>query len=102
MEHIRHFHKRIGCDVGYHNSNLHPADGIGRVGISGMDKHLTLVQMIEIAYKMEEKPNILIKAGVNAKWYIKKVNLEHLEDEIDKQRKWRDISKCIMYIIEWE
>ena len=102
MEHISQFQKRIGCDVGYHNSNLHPADGVGRVGKSGMDKNLTLGQMLEIAYKMEEKPNILIKAGPNAKWYIKKFDPRVIEDEIEKQRAWRNISNVTMYIIEWD
>lgn len=102
MEHIRQFQKRIGCDVGYHNSNLHPLNGEGRVGARGMDKNLTLSQMMEIAYKMPEKPNILIKAGPNAKWYIKKADLSLLEEEIEKQRSWRDISRCVMYIIDWD
>jgi hypothetical protein len=102
MEHIRKFEKRNGCDVGYHSSNIHPADGEGRVGARGIDKNLTLVQLIEIAYKMEEKPNILVKAGPNAKWYIKKFDSNIIDEEIEKQRKWRDISKSTMYIIEWD
>jgi hypothetical protein len=102
MEHIRQIQKRIGCDVGYNSSNLHPANAESRVGVSGIDKNFTLGQMIEIAYKMEEKPNILIKAGPNAKWYIKKFDPNVIEEEIEKQRSWRDISRCTMYIIEWD
>jgi hypothetical protein len=51
---------------------------------------------------MEEKPNIIIKAGTNAKWYIKKFDTNIIEEEILKQRNWRDISKSTMYIIEWD
>ncbi len=102
MEHIKQFQKRTGCDVGYHSSNLHPADGQGRVGKEGIDKNLSLVQVIELAYKMEEKPNILIKAGQNAKWYIKKFDPAIIEEEIKKQASWRDVSRSTMYIIEWD
>jgi hypothetical protein len=102
MEHIKQFEKRNGCDVGYHNSNLHPANGEGRVGKAGINKNFTLGQILELAYKMEEKPNIIIKAGPNAKWYIKKFETNIIEEEILKQRNWRDISKSTMYIIEWD
>lgn len=102
MEHIKQFQKKPGCDIGYHNSNLHPINREGCVGASGLDKNLTLAQIIEIAYKMTEKPNILIKAGPNAKWYIKNMDPSIIEEEIEKQRSWRDISRCTMYIIEWD
>jgi hypothetical protein len=102
MEHIRMLQKRNGCDVGYNSSNLHPSDGEGRAGVSGIDKNFTLGQMIDLAYKMEEKPNILIKAGPNAKWYIKKFDPNVIEEEIEKQRSWRDISRSTMYVIEWD
>lgn len=101
MEHVKTFHKLIGVDVGYHESNLHPPDGEGCVGKSGINKNFTLVQLIELAYKMEEKPNIIIKAGPNAKWYLKKINPDHLMAAIDKQN-WRDLSRSTMYIIEWD
>jgi hypothetical protein len=102
MEHVKQFQKRIGCDVGYNNSNLHPINGMGRVGVMGIDKNFTLQQMIELAYNMEEKPNILVKAGPNAKWYIKKCNINNIEEEIEKQKRWRNISNYTMYIIEWD
>jgi hypothetical protein len=102
MERVKQFTKRPGCDVGYHSSNLHPTNGEGRVGVCGIDKNYTLCQMFELMYNMEEKPNILIKAGKNAKWYIKKFDPSVIEEEIEKQKKWRDISRCIMYIIEWD
>jgi hypothetical protein len=102
MERVKRFEKRTGCDVGYNSSNLHPSNGEGRVGKSGIDKKYTLSQMIELAYKMEEKPNILIKGGPNAKWYIKKMDPSIIEEEIEIQKKWRDVSRCVMYIIEWD
>ena len=94
---------RIGTDVYYGNKyNLHPANGEGRVGKSGIDKNLDIDQVIELAYNMPEKPNIIIKAGSNAKWYLKKCPKDEIEREIEKQKNWRDISKCTMYIIEWD
>ena len=103
MEHVKQFEKHIGCSVGYGPAtNLYPANGEGRVGAEGIDKTYTLGQMIELAYKMPEKPNILIKAGPNAKWYIKKYDPSVIKDEIEKQKKWRDISNQIMWIIEWD
>lgn len=101
MEHIVTMQKLIGVDVGFNNSNLHPRDREGCVGKSGLDKSLSLDKIIEIAYKMENKPNIIIKAGKNAKWYIKNVPKDMIEIKMDKQ-KWRNTSRCIMYIIEWE
>jgi hypothetical protein len=103
MNHVRLFQKRVGCDVGYGTKvSLHPASGEGCVGVEGIDKNYTLDQMLELAYKMPEKPNILIKAGPNAKWYIKKYDPSVIDEEIEKQRKWRDISRSVMYIIEWD
>ena len=94
--------KRIGVDVGYHNNNIYPKDCAYRVGKGGIDKSLTLEKIIELAYKMEEKPNIIIKAGPNAKWYLKKFSKDVIENEIEKQKKWRDLTHCTMYIIEWD
>ena len=107
MDHIRYFEKRRGVDVGYTESNLHPANGEGRVGKAGIDKNYTLIQMIDLAYRMGERPNIIIKSGPNAKWYLKKFDPEIIDSakwylEIEKQNRWRDISRCTMYIINWE
>ncbi len=93
--------KRQGVDVGYHSANIHPADREGCVGKNGIDKTFTLEKMIELAYKMPNKPNIIIKAGPNAKWYLKRFPKDVIESEIQKQT-WRDTSRCIMYIIEWD
>jgi hypothetical protein len=35
MEHINFIQKRIGADLGYHESNVRPADGEGCIGVRG-------------------------------------------------------------------
>ena len=101
MEHIVKFEKRVGVDVGYHESVIDPVDRESCVGIRGIDKSLTLQQVLSLAYKNYHKPNIIIKAGPNAKWYFKCYPVNKIEHEIEKQR-WRNTSRCTMYIIEWE
>ena len=100
MEHIKSIEMRNGVDIGYHNSNIDPIDNEGCIGKSGIDKSFSFENVIEIAYKMDNKPNIIIKAGKNAKWYLKYFSKDIIEDEINKQ-KWRDTSRFTMYIIEW-
>jgi hypothetical protein len=102
MEHITKFEKRKGADIGYNNSNLHPANREGCVGKSGIDKTFTLERVIALAYQMVERPNIIIKAGVNAKWYLKRCPIDEIEREIENQKNWRDVSRCVMHIIEWD
>ena len=98
MEYIKEI--RQGVDAGYGaNCNFHPANGEGRKGKHGIDQNLTLEEVIALARKMEEKPNIIIKSGEKAKWYLKRYTMEELPAEIEKQQ-WRDTSKCTMYIIE--
>jgi hypothetical protein len=101
MEFIRNVEKRNGLDVGYHSSNIHPHDREGCVGKSGLDKNLTFEEILRIAYKIEERPNIIIKAGKNAKWYLKRCPRELIGSESTKQS-WRDTKRCVMYIIDWE
>jgi hypothetical protein len=101
MEHIKMMQKRVGVDIGYHGSDIYPKNCEFRVGKGGLDKTLTLGQIIEIAYQMEDKPNIIIKAGPNAKWYLKRFPKDIIDDEIEKQ-KWRDVSRFTMYIIDWD
>ena len=101
MEHIIKFERQIGVDIGYHESVIEPNDREGCIGKRGIDKLFTLQQVLNLAYKINNKPNIIIKAGPNAKWYLKRSRVDKIEDEINKQR-WRDTSRCIMYIIEWE
>ena len=101
MEYIKTIEKRTGIDIGYHNSNIHPIDREGCVGRSGINKSFTFEMVLEIAYKMDHKPNIIVKSGKNGKWYLKSFQKDIIEIEITKQN-WRDTSRYIMYIIEWE
>ena len=101
MEHIKTIERRTGVDVGYHNSDIRPIDGEGCVGTGGIDKSFTFEMVLELAYKMEHKPNIIIKAGKNAKWYLKYFQKDKIEEEIEKQ-KWRDTIRYTMYVIDWE
>ena len=93
--------KRFGCDVGWHSSNIHPIDREGCVGAQGINKSYTLEMVMKLAYKIDDKPNIIIKAGKNAKWYMKKIPINEIDHAIEKQ-KWRDTSRCTMYIIYWD
>jgi len=102
MEYIKKFEKRHGADVGYHNSVIQPVNDEGCVGKRGIDKSYTLEQVVALAYKIKEKPNIIIKGGPNAKWYLKRYATDVIEQEIEKQQIWRDISRCTMWIIEWD
>ena len=99
MEKINFIEKRMGVDAGYHESSIDPVDRKGCVGIRGIDKNYKLEDVIKLAY--EVKANIIIKGGLNAKWYLKKISLDTLEKEIEKQ-KWRDTSRHTMWIIKWD
>jgi hypothetical protein len=91
---------RKGVDIGYHSSNIEPIDREGCVGVRGIDKSFTIDMVLELAYKMDNKPNVIIKGGPNAKWYLKRFQKEVIDEEIEKQ-KWRDTSRCTMFIIDW-
>ena len=101
MEHLINLERFDGVDVGYHSSNIHPSNGEFCVGKAGLDKNLKLEEIIEIAYRIENRPNIIVKAGKNAKWYLKKIPREDIEVEI-KNQQWRDTSRCKLYVIEWD
>ena len=101
MEHVNNIEKRKGIDVGYHSSNIHPINRDGCVGKNGIDKSFTFEMVLDLAYKMETKPNCIIKAGPNAKWYLKHFEKDTIPDEINKQN-WRDTSRCTMYVVEWD
>ena len=100
MEHVKFIEIRKGVDLGYHNSNIDPIDREGCVGVSGIDKTFTIEMVLQLAYKIENKPNIIIKSGPNGKWYLKRFQKEVIDQEIEKQ-KWRDTSRCLMYIVDW-
>ena len=82
--------------------NLHPADKEGCVGKAGIDKTYTLDMVKAIAYRMSEKPNIIIKGGKNAKWYIKKCPKVEIIREIEKMSNsvyGENARRCTVYIL---
>jgi len=98
--------KRLGVDILWRD-DLHPENREYCVGKAGLDKTLTLVQIIEIAYSMKEKPNIIIKAGPNAKWYLKKCDPRLIDSEIERNANARcptpeQTARRTMWIIEWD
>lgn len=99
MDYIKKFEKIHGVDIGYNNSILRPLNDVGCIGKNGIDKNYTLEQIIVLAYEI--KANIIVKAGKNAKWYLKKCDRDIIDAEIQKQN-WRDTSRATMWIIEWE
>jgi hypothetical protein len=101
MENVKKIEKRVGVDVGYNESNIHPVDREGCIGSAGIDKSYTFEMVLRLAYKIEPRPNIIVKSGQNAKWYLKRFRPDVIEEEISKQ-KWRDTSRCVMYIIDWD
>jgi hypothetical protein len=105
MEHVEKCISRHGANL-KHGRDLHPADREGCVGNRGIDKTYTLERVVAIAFKMPRKPNILIKAGVNAKWYIKECHPDRIEFEIEKARVaprgGKSVHLCTMYIITWK
>lgn len=104
MEHVRKYERREHADLKW-GKNLHPENGEGRVGAGGIDKTYTLPMVMALAYKIVEKPNIIIKAGENAKWYIKKCPIHEIDREIEKMQNsvyYSGMMRCTMYIIEWD
>ena len=96
LEQLKYFEIREGVDIGYNNSNIQHPKYLN--SDKGFDKNLKLEEMLILAKELNA--NIIIKAGKNAKWYIKKCNKEFIEKEIEKQ-KWRDTSRYKMYIVEF-
>ena len=106
MDHVKSFRKYNGVDVGYHQSVIHPASGEGRVGARGIDKTYTREQVFDLAHRMNPRPNIIVRAGPTAKWYFKRIPLNPIPLDVlvsqTQKQYWRDTSRCIMYVIEWE
>lgn len=105
MEHVRKYERRDHALLKM-GEDLHPADREGRVGIAGIDKTYSLEKVLALAYRIPGKPNIIIKAGRNAKWYIKECATDEIDREIEKTRLcgWgkTKINASTMYIIEWD
>jgi hypothetical protein len=82
--------------------NLHPENREGCVGKEGIDATYTLDMVKTIAYRMPEKPNIIIKSGKDAKWYIKKCPKDEIIREIELMRNSSFCEKslrCTMYVL---
>ena len=102
MEHVKNIERRRGVDAGYNRENIHPEDREGCVGKVGIDKSFSFEMVLNIASKiLPNKPNIIIRSGKNAKWYLKRFPRDTIDEEIEKQQAWRDTSRCTMYIIDW-
>ena len=98
---IRRMERRDGVDVGYTGTELEPLNRVGCVGKGGIDKTYTLEQVIPLAYEI--RANIIVKAGENAKWYLKRCQPTEIDAKIEKQQRWRNGTKRYkMWIIEWE
>jgi len=99
MNHIKTMQKRYEVDIGYHQHNLETLNGVGRVGKYGIDKNFTLEQVIQLAYEIDA--NIIVKAGKNAKWYLKRFHPCEIEEGILNCPQG-DTSRRTMWIIEWD
>jgi len=96
MNHIKTMEKRNATDIGYTKDNIVPYK-------KGIDKTMTLEQVIQLAYEIDA--NIIVKAGKNAKWYLKKFDPCQIEDKIDETvNGWRadNVRRCTTWIIEWD
>jgi hypothetical protein len=93
------FERRNGVNIFQHDVN--PSDGEGCIGKCGIDKTYTLEKVIDLAYKMEEKPNIIFRSTHKSKWYLKSVPKDTIDAKIQKGQ-WVNKPENIMYIIEWE
>ena len=104
MELAKTITNRGNVDVGFHESPIHPADGEGRVGKMGLDKTLDFEEILSLAHKTFSKDgnraNIVVKAGKNAKWYLKYCPPGDIERSIGTQT-WRDTSRATMWVVEW-
>jgi hypothetical protein len=93
------------CDVSF-GKDIEPINREGCVGKNnGIDKTYTFEQVMRLAYKMDDKPNIIVRAGKKAKWYMKKCPLNTIDEKIEKQQ-WRQkdrdqLKYYDMWIIEW-
>ena len=93
--------KYTGVDIGFIASNITSTHD-SRVGKDGFDKNLSLEEVIQIA--KDTKSNVIVKAGKNAKWYLKRIpdsdasNTQYLKELFESQS-WRDTSRCTTYIL---
>jgi hypothetical protein len=93
---LKYFEKFEGVDIGFHDNMEHPDFPNSKRGYS---KNFTLETMISLAKDINA--NVILKAGKNAKWYLKKCNRNKINERIETQ-KWRDTSGVIMYVVDFE
>jgi hypothetical protein len=104
MEHVRKYEKRNNADLKW-GKELRPVNGEGCGKSNGIDKTYTFDMVKALAYQMPEKPNIIIKSGKKAMWYIKKCATAEIDQEIEKMKNscfWPRARRCTMHIIEWD
>ena len=101
MEHARKIERMDGVDVSFGKDNqlINIENSPEREGASGYNKNCSLAKMFELAY--QTKANIIAKGGPNAKWYLKKIDLDMIQEKIRKQE-WRNTSRVKLWIINWE
>ena len=98
MQHFTNIQKRNNSDVGFIGDAIKPLNNKGCMGKNGIDKNFSLDELIDMAYEVDA--NIIIKSGLNAKWYLKKYPLHEIDNEISK-KSYRDVARTTMWIIEW-
>jgi len=109
MDNITNIKRIPGVDVGFHN-NIKPINNEGVTGKNnGINKNFTFEMILNIAYKIEtsNRPNIIVRSGKIAMWYLKRCSIEEIPDRIKKEEegmrgKNGRLKHFQMYIIEWE
>ena len=91
MNFVKKYQQICGADIQHKTGDIEPHNGEGRIGMSGIDKYLPIEVIIRIAHKTIcdpncGNPNVIIKAGKNAKWYLKHCDAAKLPQEITKWR----------------
>ncbi len=100
MEFATKIERMNGVDVSFgKKTDINIENCPERQGASGYNKNCSLAKMFELAY--QTKANIIAKGGPNAKWYLKKIDLDTIEEKIRKQE-WRNTSGVKLWIIHWE
>lgn len=84
------------ADLKWRN-NIKPLNNKYCVGKEGIDKNLTFPEVCELAF--EVKANIIVKGGPNAKWYLKKIDKNKIQQGIIKAKPF--IKNQSMWEVEW-
>lgn len=74
-------------------------------GNCGINKLYTFEQVIQVMceFPIEKRPNVAVKAGKKAMWYLKKCPEEEIEVEQEKARRSgnANLKRCTMFVITW-